>query len=102
MSLASREVGGCRSQDSDSGFAKLLAWQEGTVPALCRRAHGPCLLVGDRRPAGTGRSPDTPQGLHEPQGACPASTGMLCVSRAGKRDASPPMYPPAFSLGEAV
>lgn len=41
VSLASREVWGCRSQDSDSGFAKLLAWQEGTVPALCHREHGP-------------------------------------------------------------
>lgn len=41
MSLASRKVWGCRSQDRDSGFAKLLTWQEGTVPALCRRAHAP-------------------------------------------------------------
>lgn len=47
--MASREVWGCRSRDSDSGFAKLLAWQEGTVPALCHRVHGP--VPGSWRPS---------------------------------------------------
>lgn len=38
VTLASREGWGCHPQDSDSGF---LAWQEGRVPALCCRVHGP-------------------------------------------------------------
>lgn len=41
MTLAGRQVWGCRSQDGDSGFATLLSWQEGTVPAPCRRVRGP-------------------------------------------------------------
>lgn len=59
----------------------------------------PCLVLGHHQSTGTGDSPDTPQGLRVPQGARPASVGMLCVSsgvsRAGRRDVPPPMYPPA-------
>lgn len=41
VTLAGRQVWGYRSRDGDSGFATLPSWQEGTVPAPCRRVRGP-------------------------------------------------------------
>lgn len=107
MTLASRHVWGCRSQEGDSGLATLLAWQEGKVPAPCCRVHGPM-------PGGYRAMPlvHRHRGLsrHSKRAACPSGSlpcqywDALCVpcvkqgTEKGRKEraVSPSMCPPSF------